>query len=303
MNSPVQIESTCATADYSACLNSEAFQSGQQSGYGAGHDRCPLSHVTLHRNGSLRIVLNGTSDTEPSSNWLLASLPPTVLTQLAPQFERVSLDRNQILFRAHERIGHVYFPTTGIVSLVAAFESGETLQVGLTGRDGLAGAVGLPVADAMPCDGVVLIAGVAYRIDIGLFRQAVRNFEPLSVAVASYAHLLLVRSMQMQLCNAFHPVEQRLTRWLLTVSHLLASADIPLTHELLATVLGVRRPTVTLAVGSLQRAGLIEEKRGRITILDHTRLEAACCYCYRLMCEQQEEFLGYSCTGALAANF
>ena len=107
----------------------------------------------------------------------------------------------------------------------------------------------------------------------------------------------------MQLCIAFHPVEQRLTRWLLTVSDLLATADIPLTHERLATMLGVRRPTVTLVVGSLQRAGLIEEKRGRITIHDRERLEAACCDCYRLMCEQQMKMLGYSCTGAVASNF
>jgi CRP-like cAMP-binding protein len=256
-----------------------------------------------HRNGLLRIVRDRLSDTDPTSNWLLASLPPTVFAFLKPQLERVSLDRKQILFRVHERIERLYFPTTGIVSLVAAFDSGETLQVGLTGRDGLAGAVGFPVADSMPCDGMVLTPGVAYRIDMGLFRQAVRYFEPLSAAVGSYAHLLLARSMQMQLCNAFHPVEQRLTRWLLTISDLLVSADIPLTHELLATMLGVRRPTVTLVIGSLQRAGLIEEKRGRITIHDRDRLEAACCDCYRLMCEQQEELLGYSCTGALAANF
>ena len=249
----------------------------------------------------MRIVRDGVP--EPSSNWLLASLPPTVLAHLAPQLERVTLDRKQTLFRAHERIGHVYFPTTGIVSLVAAFDSGETLEVGLTGRDGLAGAVALPVVDSMPCDGIVHIAGVAYRLDAGMFRQALCNFEPLSAAVARYAHLLLVRSMQMQLCDAFHPVEQRLTRWLLAVSDLLASADIPLTHELLATMLGVRRPTVTLVVGSLQRAGLIQEQRGRITIHDRERLEAACCGCYRLMCEEQEKALGYSCSGALAANF
>jgi Mn-dependent DtxR family transcriptional regulator len=108
--------------------------------------------------------------------------------------------------------------------------------------------------------------------------------------------------MQMQLCDMFHPVEQRLTRWLLTVSDLLGSADIPLTHELIATMLGVRRPTVTLVIGSLQRAGLIEETRGRIAIRDRKHLETACCDCYRLMCEQQAHVLGYSCTGAVAVN-
>ena len=205
------------------------------------------------------------------------------------------------MFRADDRIGNIYFPTTAIVSLVAALGSGETLEVGLTGREGFAGAIALLDVRSMPCDGVVQIPGVAYRLEAGLFRQALRNFEPLSSAVSRYAHLLLVRSMQMQLCNMFHPVEQRLTRWLLTMADLLASADIPLTHELVATMLGVRRPTVTLVVGSLQRAGLIEERRGRITIRDRERLEAACCDCYGLMCEQQVKVLGYSCTGDAAA--
>jgi Mn-dependent DtxR family transcriptional regulator len=104
--------------------------------------------------------------------------------------------------------------------------------------------------------------------------------------------------MQMQVCAVFHPVEQRLTRWLLTLSDLLVSTDLPMTHELLATMLGVRRPTVTLVLGQLQRAGFVEEKRGRVVIRDRERLEALCCPCYRLMCERQEEILGYSCAGA-----
>ena len=197
----------------------------------------------------------------------------------------------------------MYFPTTAVISLVGTLDSGATLEVGLTGRDGIAGAVALPNFDSMPCDGIVQVRGVAHRLDVAMFRQALKGFEPVAVLVARYAHLLLVRSMQMQLCNTFHPVEQRLNRWLLTVSDLLASAEVPLTHELLATMLGVRRPTVTLVVGSLQRARLIEEKRGQITIQDRGRLEAACCGCYRLMCEQQMKALGYSCAGVVAANF
>jgi len=253
------------------------------------------------REGPLCIVRDGGSNTAPSFNWLLASLPPPVFTHLEPHLERVTLERRQVLFRAHERPGFVYFPTTAIVSLVGALDSGETLEVGLTGRDGIAGAVALPNVESMPCDGIVQIRGLAHRLDVAIFRQALRGYAPLAAAVSRYDHLLLVRSMQMHLCNTFHPVEQRLTRWLLTVSDLLASADIPLTHELLATMLGVRRPTVTLVVGSLQRAGLIDEKRGQLTIRDRGRLETVCCDCYRLMCEQQQQLLGYSCTGVVAA--
>ena len=259
-----------------------------------------FSVTARHPESALRIVRDEAPDL-PSSNWLLASLPPTVLAHMTPHLERVRLDRKQTLFHLHERLRQVYFPTTAIVSLVAALDSGETLDVGVTGRDGLVGAVALPDVSWMPCDGIVHFPGIAYRLDAGLFRQSLRNFEPLSAAVGRYAHLLLVRSLQMQLCNLFHPVEQRLTRWLLTLSDLLASPDMPLTHDLVATMLGVRRPTVTLAVGSLRRAGLIEEKRGRITIRDREGLEAACCDCYRLMCQQQVKVLGYSCRGAVAA--
>jgi CRP-like cAMP-binding protein len=253
------------------------------------------------RESPLHIVREAAPNTEPSSNWLLASLPPTVLAHIRPHLEAVALERKQTLFRAHERSGSVYFPTTALVSLVGTLDSGETLEVGLTGRDGIAGAVALPNFDSMPCDGIVQIRGVAHRLDAAMFRQALKGYEPLAAVVSRYAHLLLVRSMQMQLCDAFHPVEQRLTRWLLTVSDLLKSAEIPLTHELLATMLGVRRPTVTLVVGALQRAGLIDEKRCQITIRDRERLEAACCPCYQVMCQQQVKVLGYSCTGALAA--
>lgn len=259
--------------------------------------------TTGRSEGSLRIVRDNGGDIDPASNWFLAVLPQTVVAYLTPRLECVRLDRKQVLFIPNERIGHVHFPTTAIVSLVAASDSGETLEVGLIGRDGFAGAVALPGVSSMPCDGIVQFPGLAYRMDAGSFAESLRNFEPLAGAVARYAYLLLARSVQMQMCNMFHPVEQRLTRWLLTVNDLLASADVPLTHELLATILGVRRATVTLVVGQLRRAGLIEERRGRISIRDRDRLEAACCDCYRLMCEQQAKVLGYSCGGAVAVNF
>ena len=179
----------------------------------------------------MRLVRDGMSGTEPSSNWLFGSLPPAVFAYIRPHLERVTLDQKQVLFRANERLAVVHFPTTAVVSLVAALDSGETLEVGLTGREGLAGAVALPDVGSMPCDDIVQIPGVAYRLDAGIFRQALRNFEPLSLAVRRYAHLLLVRSMQMQVCDMFHSVEQRLTRWLLTLSDLAASVEIPLTHE------------------------------------------------------------------------
>ena len=102
-----------------------------------------------------------------------------------------------------------------------------------------------------------------------------------------------MRSMQTSVCNMFHPVEQRCIRWLLTVNDLIANGDIPLTHDLMATALGVHRPTVTLVLRSLHKAGLVNESRGHIVIRDRRRLEQSCCECYRSMRSEQHRLLGY----------
>jgi CRP-like cAMP-binding protein len=180
-----------------------------------------------------------------------------------------------------------------VVSLVARLESGEALEVGLVGCDGI---VGTPLLSGVPTttyDATVLVPGSALRVGADLLRrELLANVSAYSV-IERFAHLLLVRSMQLSVCNALHEIERRCIRWLLSVDDLIAGREIPLTHEELATTLGVRRPTVTLVLGSLQRAGLIRESRGRIVIEDRLRLEAASCECYRLMRDEQRRLLGY----------
>lgn len=228
------------------------------------------------------------------ANRLLARLPSGALSRLTPHLESVHLDRKDVLFRAHEPLRAVYFPGSAVVSMVARLETGETLEVGLIGRDGLAGTAILAGVTTMSCDGIVQVPGLAYRMRPDVLRLEMLADDALSSAVGRYSQLLLVRSMQMSACNAFHSVEQRCLRWLLTVADLIGGGDIPVTHELLAAMLGVRRPTVTLAIQSLDRARLVEEQRGRIVCRDRTRLEAACCECYRAMREEQRRLLGYS---------
>jgi CRP-like cAMP-binding protein len=225
-------------------------------------------------------------------NELLALLAPPLLARLAPQLQPVRLERKEILFHAHEPVRVVYFPTTAVVSLVARLESGDMVEVGLVGRDGLVGAGCFPETASMPYEAVVQIAGDALRLSADVLRREMHAHEPLSSVIGRYAQLLLVRSMQMSVCNMFHTVEMRCIRWLLTVSDLVRAARLPLTHELIATMLGVHRPTVTLVVGSLHRAGLVDEARGRIIIRDRARLEVACCECYRVMRDEQQRLLG-----------
>lgn len=226
-------------------------------------------------------------------NRLLALLPITVRARLAPYLELVTLDQKDVLFRAHEPLRAAYFPSTAVISLVSTLESGESLEVGLVGRDGLAGTAGFPGLTSMSCDGVVQIPGQAQRISVDVLRREVMSDETLSSMLGRFAQVLLVRSMQMSVCNVFHSVEQRCIRWLLTVSDLIDNGDIPLTHELMAARLGVHRPTVTLVLRSLHGAGLVSEGRGRIVIRDRGELVAACCECYRLMRAEQQRLLGF----------
>ncbi len=225
-------------------------------------------------------------------NRLLGSLPPALRARLMPHLERVTLHRREVLFRAQEPLTVVYFPNTAVVSLVSTLESGDSLDVGLVGRDGLAGTAVFPGITVMSCDGVVQIPGQAQRMSAEVLRREVTSDETLYSTLGRFAQVLLVRSMQMSVCNMFHSVEQRCIRRLLTVSDLVSNGDIPLTHDLMATMLGVHRPTVTLVLRSLHKAGLVREARGRIIIRDRGRLETACCECYRVMRQEQLRLLG-----------
>jgi CRP-like cAMP-binding protein len=257
------------------------------AGSGGGGRRIPSA-------GRAWPALDALNADVPSGNQLLASLSPAALVRLRPHLHPEWLERKQILFRAHEPLAVVYFPTSAIVSLVAHLQSGETLEVGLVGRDGIAGTVLCRGMTTMTCDGIVQVPGAALRMNAGALGRELADDASIAALMGAYTQLLMVRCMQMSLCNMFHTVDQRCIRWLLAVDDLLGGAEcIPLTHELLATMLGVRRPTVTLTLASLQRARLLNETRGRIVILDRGRLEAACCECYGTMRDEQRRLLGY----------
>ena len=229
----------------------------------------------------------------PLRNRLLTLLSPRALARLTPHLQSVNLHANEVLFRAHEPLRVAYFPNSAVISLVSTLESGQSLEVGLVGRDGLAGTAIFPGVTTMTCDGIVQIPGVAQRISADVLRQEVLADEALYSTLGRFAQVLLMRSMQMSVCNMFHSVEQRGIRWLLTVSDLINNGDIPLTHELMATMLGVHRPTVTQVLRSLHKAGLVDESRGLIVIHDREALAKSCCECYGVMRDEQRRLLGY----------
>ena len=253
----------------------------------------PQGTRQVTRRGALKQTPSPSAPFLARGNKLLAALAPEALSRLARELEPVHLERKEVLFRAHEPLKAVYFPVSAVISFVSRLETGETLEVGLVGRDGLSGTAVFPGITAMSCDGIVQIPGLSLRMSADALRRELQAIESLHVAIDRYAQVLLLRSMQMSACNMFHSVEQRCIRWLLTVNDLVEANDIPLTHELIATMLGVHRPTVTLTLRRLHRAGLIDEARGRVVICDRPKLEAACCECYRVMADGQRRLLGY----------
>jgi CRP-like cAMP-binding protein len=228
----------------------------------------------------------------PLANGLLRLLPSATRARMAAVLKRVRLERQQVLFRAHEPLTVVYFPVTAVVSLIARAETGQSLEIGIIGSDGVVGVGVCPGVSTMPCDALTLVAGDAYQLSPdALQREVAADPEALRV-FGGYAEWLFVRCMQLSVCNMFHPVEQRCVRSLLTLHDLIAEDDIPLTHELLASLLGVHRPTVTLAFGALARAGAIQDLRGRVVVVDRSRLEAASCECYGFLRDQHHRLFG-----------
>jgi CRP-like cAMP-binding protein len=225
-------------------------------------------------------------------NHLWLSLPGAVRERLVRRAKRVRLELGQTIFRAHELPRVVHFPETAVISRVARVRDGQTLEIGLIGRGGMAGISVLPGA-AMAYDGVVQIAGSAVQVAAAAMTEELRHPGAAHEQLGRYAWTLLGDTIQMAACNNFHPVGERCARWLLMLDDAIARDELPITQDLLAQMLGVRRPTVTRAAQALHRAGTIDYKHGHVIVRSRAALEAASCECYRIMRDRRETLLGF----------
>jgi CRP-like cAMP-binding protein len=224
-------------------------------------------------------------------NRLLVALPRDEYDRLRPRVEKVSLPLRDILYEANGYIAHVFFPLHGVVSLVI-MDGGFTLEVGVIGNEGL---VGTPVflgSDRSPTRAIAQIPGEALRMEATVFQKEMRRGGPLYGLIQRYTQTMINQISQSIVCNHRHSVEKRMCRWLLMSHDRVGADEFPLTHEFLAQMLGVRRPSVTAVAGTLQKAGLISYHRGRITVLDRQRLEAASCECYDVVAKELDRLLG-----------
>ena len=217
------------------------------------------------------------------ANRLLGALPRREYQRLLPRLAEEELEHAEVLFEPGEAIRYVYFPESGIVSLVALMRNGSMAEAGMVGREGVVGLQVFLGTGTSPFRAVVQAPGTARKIEAGAFRTEVKRARTLARVLHRYTHAFLTHLGQSSACNSHHSVEQRCCRWLLLAHNRLGADEFPLTHEFLAAMLGVRRTGVTEVAGNLQRAGLIRYTRGRIQILDREGLEAAACECFRVI--------------------
>jgi CRP-like cAMP-binding protein len=225
---------------------------------------------------------------EPS-NRLLAALPGATLSSLQPHLEAAPLARGSVLLEVDEPLTRIYFPETGVVSLLTAIENRVTVGVATVGREGAVGVATLLLGgDTALGRYQVLVPGSALTMEVPAFRSALRQSPKLRRACEAHTRALFVQMLQAVPCNRLHTVEQRCARWLLMCADWKEDDTFELTRNCLAEMLGVAQSTVTAIAGSLQQAGLINYRRGAIKVLDRPGLEAAACECYRIVRDRCE---------------
>ena len=219
----------------------------------------------------------------PHQNHLLDALPAAEYQRLAAELELVPMPLGQVLYESGGELRHAYFPTTCIVSLLYVMEDGASAEIAVVGNEGVVGVALFMGGGTMPNRAVVQSAGHAYRMRGPLALQEFGRYGALFRLLLRYTQALITQMAQTAVCNRHHSVDQQLCRWLLLSLDRLASDDLVMTQELIANMLGVRREGVTEAAGNLQRAGLIDYKRGHITVLDRPGLEKRVCECYQVV--------------------
>jgi CRP-like cAMP-binding protein len=221
-------------------------------------------------------------------NRLLAALPPAEIQALQPYLERVQLAHRELLFEPQVQIAFVYFPETAVVSLTTILHDGSAVEIGTSGREGMAGLPAFLGETTGSMRAFAQIPGAAIRIEAAVFTRMAGETGPFHELLLRYTHTFLTQVAQTVACNGIHLVVQRCARWLLMTHDRVDGDEFPLTHEFLAFMLGVRGAGVTLAMRGLQDAQLVRYVGGRVTVVDRAGLEGISCECYAVVRAQYE---------------
>jgi CRP-like cAMP-binding protein len=236
----------------------------------------------------------------PKDNRLLAALPEGDYEELLPSLEPVPMPLGLSVYESGAAQSYVYFPTSCIVSLLYVLEDGSSAEIAVTGCEGLVGIALFMGGDTTPSRAVVQSAGEGYRLRASVLKKEFERGGPLQVVLLRFTQALITQMAQTAVCNRHHSLEQQLCRWLLLSLDRLPSNELAMTQELIANMLGVRREGVTEAASKLQAEGLIEYRRGHITVLDREHLEARVCECYAVVKREYDRLLPAAAPGLAA---
>ena len=221
------------------------------------------------------------------SNWplnrLLLALPVDDLERLMPNLEHISCQREQVLVDADGPLDYIYFPDSGVISVVAVYANGDIIEMATIGREGCSGLQAVFGGKRSSVRLLVQIPGTAAKMPRPAFARAIESIPSFHDVMIRYMQAFLEQVLVSGACNAAHSLKQRLARWLLMMRDRSDTDSLAITQDLLAEMLGARRPSITRVVRELERAGLIEPSRRQVTILDRLGLKKASCECYQLV--------------------
>jgi CRP-like cAMP-binding protein len=229
-----------------------------------------------------------------SGNLFLDALPRASSARLIEHLERIETPSGASIARAGEAIEYAVFPISCVVSSVARMRDGSDLEVALIGREGFYGIPMVLGGNISATEAMVQIPNALFRMKSTDFEDCLRADEPLREQSLRYVQAMIDTIGQFAACNRLHPINERCARWLLMAHDRVPGDEVFLTHEFLATMLGVRRPGVSIAAAALEAAGLIEYHRGRIVVKNRTGLEQAACECYAFANDALDRLLGYN---------
>ncbi len=233
---------------------------------------------------------DGDGDGRGITNLILLALPRPEFAKIFPELELVRLKLHQVMHETGDVIRSAYFMNDGMGSVLTVQPDGKSVEVGLIGKEGF---VGLPIVFGFKTSALRVVTqadGTAYRIDVPTLLRLLVQCPELEKQIQRFAMILAMQSTQVAACNRLHRVEERLARWLMMSQDRIDTKIMPLTQEFLGQMLGTRRASVSLAAGTLQKAGLINYTRGNVTILDRARLAKTACDCYQVIEQQRKSW-------------
>lgn len=235
--------------------------------------------------------MSNTSNTRVSKNRLLSALPAAELDFLEPHLEPFTFIPNSLLYQAGDTVRHVYFPMGGMISLLSVTEQGQTVEIGFAGYEGMVGVPVLLGQNEMPYQAMVQVKADCFRVETKHVLTLFNRCGAFHDVALRYFYVVVKQISQTCICNHFHTIEARLCRWLTVMCERSGNRQLSLTQEFLSQMLGVQRTSIGMIAHSMQAAGIIRYRRGKIEVIDEERLKRAACECFFIVREEQEKFV------------